>query len=54
MSVGRELTPQAVLADLFGSEDFPAEVLDTEAAAWITLRRLYDAGFVVTASRRDA
>ncbi len=41
------LTPQEVLEDLLGSDDFPAEVLDTEAAAWIILRRLFDAGFVV-------
>ncbi len=47
MSTARELTPQAVLEDLFGSEDFPAEVLDTETAAYITLRRLFDAGFEV-------
>ena len=43
----RELTPEAVLVDLFGSGDFPGEVLDTEAAAYITLRRLFDAGFEV-------
>ena len=36
---GRELTPQEVLADLLGSGDFPAEVID-EAAAEIILRRL--------------
>ena len=44
---GRELTPQDVLADLLGSGDFPAEVLDPEAAAWVILRRLFDAGFEV-------
>lgn len=37
---GRELTPQEVLADLLGSGDFPAEVIDPEAAAEIILRRL--------------
>jgi hypothetical protein len=29
------------------SGDFPAEVLDPAEAAWIILRRLYDAGFSV-------
>jgi hypothetical protein len=43
----RELIPQEVLADLLGSADFPAEVLDPEAAAAIILRRLRDAGFQV-------
>jgi hypothetical protein len=42
-----ELTPQHVLADLLGSGDFPAQVLDPEAAAWIILRRLFDAGFAI-------
>ena len=41
------LTPEDVLVDLLGSGDFPAEVLDPEAAAWIILRRLFDAGFEV-------
>jgi hypothetical protein len=45
--IGRELLPQEVLADLLGSADFPAEVLDPEAAAAIVLRRLVDAGFRV-------
>jgi hypothetical protein len=31
MSTGRELAPQEVLADLLGSGDFPAEVIDPEA-----------------------
>jgi hypothetical protein len=44
---GKELTPQQVLADLFGSGDFPAEVLDPEAAAEITIQRLLDAGFAI-------
>jgi hypothetical protein len=47
MAANRELTLQDVLADLLGSGDFPAQVLDPEAAAWITLRRLFDAGFEV-------
>jgi hypothetical protein len=29
------LTPQHALTDLFGSEDFPAEILDPEHAAEI-------------------
>jgi hypothetical protein len=44
---GRELSPEEVLADLLGSGDFPAQVLDPEAAAKIILRRLEDAGFEV-------
>jgi hypothetical protein len=39
------LIPVEVLTDLLGSEDFPAEVLDPEAAAQIILQRLADAGF---------
>jgi hypothetical protein len=42
-----ELAPQHVLTDLLGSADFPAEVIDPEAAAAIILRRLRDAGFKV-------
>jgi hypothetical protein len=45
-----ELTPQYVLTDLLGSADFPAEVLDPEAAAWIILRRLFDAGFKIVSA----
>jgi hypothetical protein len=41
----RDLNPRDVLADLFGSGDFPAEVLDPELAAAIVIRRLLDAGF---------
>ena len=48
----RELTPQEVLADLLGSGDFPAEVLDPEGAAEIVLRRLDDAGFKVVPAAR--
>jgi hypothetical protein len=43
----RELTPQEVLEDLLGSEDFPVVIVDTRAAAWIILRRLFDAGFEI-------
>jgi hypothetical protein len=42
-----ELTPQQVLVDLFGSEDFPVRILDTEAAAEIVIQRLLDAGFAI-------
>ena len=42
-----ELTPQYVLADLLGSADFPAEVLDPDKAAEIIIKRLIDAGFVI-------
>jgi hypothetical protein len=47
MTANRELRPEEVLIDLLGSGDFPAQVLDPEAAAWIILRRLFDAGFEV-------
>jgi hypothetical protein len=50
MAAGRELTPQEVIADLLGSADFPGEVFDTEAAAWVILRRLHDAGFEVVSA----
>jgi hypothetical protein len=42
-----ELTPQHVLSDLFGSGDFPAEILDPEQAAEIVIQRLIDAGFEI-------
>jgi hypothetical protein len=42
-----ELTPQHVLADLFGSGDFPAEILDPEHAAEIVIQRLLGAGFEI-------
>jgi hypothetical protein len=45
--VGRELHPREVLADLLGSGDFPAEVLDPEGAAEIIMQRLIDVGFEV-------
>ena len=41
------LTPQHVLTDLFGSGDFPAEVLDPGHAAEIVIQRLNDAGFKI-------
>jgi hypothetical protein len=47
-----ELTPQHVLADLFGSADFPAEVLDPERAAEIVIQRLLDAGFEIKPAER--
>jgi hypothetical protein len=50
----RELLSVEVLADLLGSDDFPAEVLDTEAAAKIILQRLSDAGFKVTVDEQAA
>ncbi len=34
-----------ILADLLGSGDFPAEVLDPERAAAIIIERLLDVGF---------
>lgn len=44
---GSELHPREVLADLLGSGDFPAEVLDPEGAAQIIIQRLIDAGFEI-------
>ncbi len=49
--MSKPLRPEDVLADLFGSDDFPAEVLDTVHAAEITIQRLADAGFVVVEFR---
>jgi hypothetical protein len=46
-AMGRELDPKDVLTDLFGSGDFPAEVLDPEHAAEIVIKRLRDAGFEI-------
>jgi hypothetical protein len=43
-----ELTPQHVLTDLFGSGDFPAEILDPAQAAEIVIQRLCDARFEIT------
>jgi hypothetical protein len=42
-----ELTPKHVLIDLFGSGDFPAEILDPAQAAEIVIQRLIDAGFEI-------
>jgi hypothetical protein len=47
-----ELTPQHVVADLFGSADFLAEVLDPERAAEIVIQRLIDAGFEIKPAER--
>jgi hypothetical protein len=52
MMGNRELTPQEVLEDLLGSEDFPVVIVDTRAAARIILRRLEDAGFEIVEARR--
>lgn len=49
---GAELTPQHVLVDLFGSADFPAEILDPEQAADLVIQRLIDAGFKIVAQER--
>jgi hypothetical protein len=42
-----ELTPKHVLTDLFGSGDFPVEIIDPEHAAEIVIQRLNDAGFKI-------
>ena len=43
-----ELTPQEVLEDLFGSGDFPPEILlDPTRAADVVINRLIDAGFAI-------
>ena len=42
-----QLTPKHVLTDLFGSGDFPAEIIDPEHAAEIVIQRLNDAGFEI-------
>jgi hypothetical protein len=42
-----ELNPKDVLADLFGSGDSPAEILDPDHAAEIVIQRLLDAGFAI-------
>jgi hypothetical protein len=49
---GAELTPKHVLAELFGSADFPAEILDPEHAAAIVVQRLLDAGFEIKPAER--
>ena len=48
-----ELTPQHVLTDLFGSGDFPAEILlDPAHAAEVVVQRLIDAGFKIVPTGR--
>jgi hypothetical protein len=43
-----ELTPKHVLVDLFGSGDFPPEILlDPAHAADVVIQRLLDAGFKI-------
>jgi hypothetical protein len=46
-----ELTPKHVLTDLFGSDDFPAEILDPAHAADVVIQRLLDAGFEIIPAR---
>jgi hypothetical protein len=41
------LAPIDVISDLLGSGDFPAEVLNPYAAAWLIIQRLADAGFSI-------
>jgi hypothetical protein len=54
MTGNRELTPQEVLEDLLGSEDFPVvSSWNTRTAARIILRRLEDAGFEVVPTTRE-
>jgi hypothetical protein len=48
-----ELTPKHVLTDLFGSGDFPAEIIDPEHAADIVIQRLIEAGFKIEAAGSD-
>jgi hypothetical protein len=50
----RELDPRDVLTDLFGSDDFPAEILDPQRAAEIVIQRLIDAGFEIVPARSRA
>jgi hypothetical protein len=46
--VTRELDARDVLADLFGSGDFPPEILlDPAHAAAVVIQRLFDAGFEI-------
>jgi hypothetical protein len=49
-----ELTPKHALVDLFGSGDFPAEILDPAQAAEIVIQRLRDAGFEIIPARSGA
>jgi hypothetical protein len=43
---------RAYPADLFGSGDFPAEIIDPEHAAEIVIQRLIDAGFKIESAGR--
>ena len=54
MSIGMTTVPFAfspthrdLLVDLFGSGDFPAEILDPAHAADVVIERLLDAGFEI-------
>jgi hypothetical protein len=47
-----ELTPKDALADLFGSADVPAEILDPEHAAEIVIQQLLEAGFEIKPAER--
>jgi hypothetical protein len=48
----RELTARDVLADLFGSRDFPPEILlDPAHAVEVVVQRLLDAGFEIVPAR---
>jgi len=50
----RELDARDVLADLFGSGDFPPEILlDPAHAAEVVVRRLLDAGFAIAPARSE-
>lgn len=50
----RELTPQEVLEDLFGSGDFPPEILlDPAHAADVVIQRLREAGFAIRPAARE-
>jgi hypothetical protein len=43
-----------VLADLLGSGDFPADVIDPDGAAQIIIERLIDAGFEIVPAATEA
>jgi hypothetical protein len=47
MTGAPEMTAQEVIADLLGSPDFPATVIDVLGAAALILERLRAHGFVV-------
>jgi hypothetical protein len=48
-----ELTPRDVLSDLFGSADFPVEILDPDHAADVVIQRLHDAGFNIVPTTQE-